>query len=84
MIDAGVEMGFEGDTVKELVVQTLYGSAALMRDAESLPAELIRKVASKGGTTEAALAVFDEKGMKSVIKTAIAEAKKRSEELSRG
>ncbi len=82
MIDAGKEMGLNEDVAKKLVTQTLYGSAVLMKDTESSPEELIRKVASKGGTTEAALSVFDREDLRSAIKTAIREAKKRSEELS--
>jgi pyrroline-5-carboxylate reductase len=84
MIDAGKEMGIDKDVAKELVIQTLYGSAALMRKTEDLPQELVKKVASKGGTTEAALSVFDENNLNAVIKTAVRKAKKRSEELSQG
>ncbi len=84
MIEAGMEAGLDGRASRELVAQTLYGSAALLRDAESSPAELIGKVASKGGTTEAALSVFDEGDLKGIVKRAIAKAKQRSEELSRG
>ncbi|MFH1552623.1 MAG: pyrroline-5-carboxylate reductase [Candidatus Omnitrophota bacterium] len=84
MIDAAREAGFDEVTAKELVVQTLYGSAALLKGTGSSPEDLIRKVASKGGTTEAALSVFDEKDLKSHIKAAILKAKQRSEELSRG
>ena len=84
MISAGKKAGLDEATAKELVIQTLYGSASLLRKAEASAEELIRKVASKGGTTEAALSVFEEKKMKSVIEEAVEKAKKRSEELSRG
>ncbi|MFC1480515.1 pyrroline-5-carboxylate reductase [Candidatus Omnitrophota bacterium] len=84
MIDAARDAGFDERAAKEMVVQTLYGSAALLKSTGSSPEELIKKVASKGGTTEKALSVFDEKGLKSHIKAAILKAKQRSEELSRG
>ena len=53
MIEAAKELGFDEDAAKQLVTQTLYGSAALLRHAEKSPDELIKQVASKGGTTEA-------------------------------
>lgn len=86
MIEAGRELGLEENVAREIVIQTLYGSAFLMKKnvISAVPSELAKKVASKGGTTEAALAVLEEKNMKAIIKSAIEKAKKRSEELSRG
>jgi pyrroline-5-carboxylate reductase len=84
MISAGKKAGLDEAAAKELVVQTLYGSALLLRNAEVSAEELIKKVASKGGTTEAALSVFEENKMRSIIEEAVEKAEKRSEELSRG
>lgn len=84
MMEAGKDLGFGEVAIRELVVQTLYGAAVLLRGAKESPDELIKKVASKGGTTEAALTVFDESGMKDIIKNAIDGAKQRSSELSGG
>ena len=83
MMDAGKEMGLDENVAKELVARTLYGSAILMKDSKISPRDLIKKVASKGGATEAALSVFDEKSVNAIVKTAILKAKQRSEELSR-
>jgi len=82
MISAGEKMGLDKNVAIRLVEQTLYGAAALLRKEKAVPADLIRKVASKGGTTEAALSVFDDKGMKAIIEEAILNAEKRSRELS--
>lgn len=84
MIEAGRKLGFGEVAARELVIQTLYGSAVLLRKGEASPSELIKKVASKGGTTEAALNVFNETDMMNIIKNAIVRAKERSEELSGG
>jgi pyrroline-5-carboxylate reductase len=84
MISAGVKAGLEGSLAGELVVQTLYGSSALLRQTGDSPEELIDKVASKGGTTEAALSVFENKDLKKIIEKAVEAAKERSEELSKG
>lgn len=84
MIEAGKEPGLNEAKVKELVVQTLYGAALMLKETKELPGVLINKVASKGGTTEAALAVFRENDLKSVIKKAVKKAEKRAKELSSG
>ncbi|MFH1878758.1 MAG: pyrroline-5-carboxylate reductase [Candidatus Omnitrophota bacterium] len=84
MIDAAEKAGFGQDTARELVLQTMYGASLLMRSSDCSPGELIKKVASRGGTTEAALSVMDNNGMKKIILDAIDMAKKRSEELSGG
>jgi pyrroline-5-carboxylate reductase len=44
---------------------------------------LIAKVASKGGTTEAALKVFQKQGLGKIVRDAVKAAHKRSQELSR-
>ncbi len=84
MIAAGENMGLDKDIVRELVTQTLYGSAVFMRGSEESPGELIGKIASRGGTTEAALSVFNENDMRSIVERAVSKAKERSVELSRG
>ena len=84
MIEAGQEAGLDKKVAAELVEQTLYGSSLLLKRMKEDPAALISKVASKGGTTEAALQVFEEKLVKAAVKSAIHKAKQRSEQLSEG
>ena len=83
MMDSAVDLGFDAETAEKLVVQTLYGASALLHRSKESPAELIKRVASKGGTTEAALAVLG-KEFKDTVKAAVKRAKERSEELSKG
>ncbi|HNX90794.1 MAG TPA: pyrroline-5-carboxylate reductase [Candidatus Omnitrophota bacterium] len=85
MIRSAERHGIKGDSARRLVTQTLYGASALLRaEAKTAPGELVAAVASKGGTTERALAVFEEKEMAVIIDLAISMAKKRSGELSKG
>jgi len=84
MLEAGIEAGLDELTSGELVVQTLYGSAKFLAGSEDSAEELIKKVASRGGTTEAALSVFKEKDLKGIIKTAVIKAKERSQAMSEG
>jgi pyrroline-5-carboxylate reductase len=60
----------------------LLASAVLGQ--ESTFDELINKIASKKGTTEAALNVFKSKKMEKIIETAVFAAAKRAGELSNG
>jgi pyrroline-5-carboxylate reductase len=84
MMEAAEEMGFNTDTARGLTVQTLFAAASILKDSGITNKELISKVASKGGTTEAALSVLEEKGAKDAIKNAILRARDRAGELSRG
>ncbi len=85
MISAGEKAGLDPDVAKELVTQTLFGASSLLKNNMDISAgEHIRAVASKGGTTEAALSIFEDNELKGIIKAAINRAKQRSEELSGG
>jgi pyrroline-5-carboxylate reductase len=82
MIDAGKKMGMDEHVASLLVKQTMNGAFHLMNTSESTPGELINSVASKGGTTEAALEMFEKRGLKSTIIEGIEAAQKRAVELS--
>lgn len=68
---------------KDIVIQTLKGAITLLEKTAKLPEELCKQVTSPGGTTEAALKVFQEEGFAKIIDKAIRAACKRSKELSR-
>ena len=55
MIEAGVHLGLPRDTATELVVQTMLGSAKLLRETGEHPTVLRERVTSPGGTTAAAV-----------------------------
>lgn len=79
---AARELGL-GDQSRLLVSQTLLGAAHLLSTSEHDAAELRRRVASPGGTTEAALNHLDAQGASEAIVGAIHAAAARSEELGR-
>ena len=82
MVAAAVELGLDGATARRLVVKTALGSAKIIEALHEDPAALRKKVMSKGGTTEAAFRVLEEKGMAAAVTEAIGAACARSRELS--
>jgi pyrroline-5-carboxylate reductase len=84
LIEAAYEMGMKADIAKKLVYQTAFGSGKVVAQSEEDPDVLIGRVASKGGTTEAALKVFQRQGFGKVVQDAVKAAHKRSKEISRG
>ncbi len=83
LIDSGVAAGLDRDVAKRLVLKTASGSARLLEALKEDPAVLRARVTSKGGTTEAAIKVFESKKFKDIVKKAVSAAKKRSKGLSR-
>lgn len=83
MIEAGKQMGFDEATSSMLVKQTMLGSYHLMNTANKSLDELIKAVASKGGTTEAALSTFENEGVGKGLQKGIVNAKDRARELSK-
>jgi pyrroline-5-carboxylate reductase len=82
MIKAGVEMGIDENLSKLFVTQTMLGAYHLINNSDKNLEELIKDVASKGGTTEAALKTFNENNFKDILKKGILNAKKRAKELN--
>jgi pyrroline-5-carboxylate reductase len=81
MIEAGKAMGFDEGMASLLVKQTMLGSYHLMNTAEQSLDNLIKAVASKGGTTEAALKTFEENQLSEGLIKGILAAEKRAKEL---
>lgn len=84
MIEAGVHMGLPRATATELVVQTLVGSAKLLRETSEHPTVLRERVTSPGGTTAAALRLLEEGRVRADFLAAIEAARDRSRALSSG
>lgn len=82
MIEAGIKMGFDPAMSALLVKQTMLGSYHLMQTSDKSLDELIQAVASKGGTTEAALKTFGELGVGIGLQEGIFAAQKRAKELA--
>lgn len=83
MIEAGKQMGFDEATSAMLVKQTMLGSYHLINNANKSLDDLIKAVASKGGTTEAALSVFNEKEVGENLQKGMVKARDRATELSK-
>lgn len=86
MINAAQELGLAPDIAKKLVLQTAKGAAMLAIEADKnneSPTDLRRKVTSPGGTTEAAVKVFQEAKIKELVSAALVKARNRSRELAK-
>ena len=77
------KLGLERETAMKLALQTVLGAAKLAAQSDEAPAALRRNVTSKGGTTEAALKVFDEEKLAERLSRAIEAASRRAAELGR-
>jgi pyrroline-5-carboxylate reductase len=84
MIEAGVHLGLPRSTAAELVVQTLVGSAKLLRDTGEHPVVLRERVTSPGGTTAAALRELEDHKVRAAFLVAIEAARDRSRSLAEG
>jgi pyrroline-5-carboxylate reductase len=82
LIDAAVQAGLPAHVARDLAVQTVFGAAKLVKETESDPAELRRRVTSPGGTTMAALTVLEARGFKMAIGDAVRQAIRRAGELA--
>ncbi|HTR60270.1 MAG TPA: pyrroline-5-carboxylate reductase [Candidatus Binataceae bacterium] len=83
MADAAISEGIPRALAMRMALQTLRGAEHVMRASRQDTAELIRVVASPGGTTEAALRRFAENGFSDIVARAIHAAADRSRELGR-
>jgi len=80
---AAIKLGFTEPEAAQLVQQTLIGATALWRSANVPPTTLREQVTSKGGTTAAALDVFNGKGVGEAVEAGISRAYERAKELGR-
>lgn len=80
--EAGVRLGLPRPVAQRAVRQTLEGSVRLLSGDRLTPEEWIAKVASKRGTTEAALRVLARRRVQAHIQEALRAAAARSEELA--
>jgi pyrroline-5-carboxylate reductase len=84
LADAAVNEGIPRELATRMALKTVRGAEHLMRESERDAGELIRAVASPGGTTEAALRRFAESGFSDIVAAAVHAAADRSRELGRG
>ena len=84
MIEAGILLGLSREVSTQLVVQTMLGTAKLLRDEEMHPVDLREAVTSPGGTTIQAIRVLEQEGVRAAFLNAIQAAMERSRELAAG
>jgi len=83
LIDVAVSHGFTTEQANLMVQGTLLGAAALLEQSGDSPAALRAAVTSPGGTTEQAIAHFDESDLGDIFSDAINRAIARAEEMGR-
>jgi pyrroline-5-carboxylate reductase len=81
LVEAGRELGFSPDQARRLAYATAGGAVALADQSAESPAGLRAQVTSKGGTTEAAVAVLEQRAVKAAFVAAIRAAGARATEL---
>ena len=84
MIEAGVLLGLPRGTSTQLVVQTLFGAATMLKETGQHPTVLREQVSSPGGTTMAALRQLDDHKVRAAFVTAMEAAAQRSKQLASG
>ncbi len=83
MLEAALKMGFSDHDSKVLVGQTFEGAVELFNSHDLDPVAWMNRVASKGGTTRAALDSMEDNNVKELIKEAAYAAFNRAVELGK-
>lgn len=83
LTQGGIKSGLKAALAGELATKTVLGAATLLQQSGESPDQLIKKVASKGGTTEAGLKVLKQKGFKNSVIKCIQQATQRAQQLRR-
>ncbi|MCX7911785.1 MAG: pyrroline-5-carboxylate reductase, partial [Dehalococcoidales bacterium] len=84
LLEAAVGLGLSRADAEVLVRQTMLGSARLAEESGMSFSALRRAVTSRGGTTERALAVFEEASLREIVAKAVRAACERARELGSG
>ncbi|HBX27180.1 MAG TPA: pyrroline-5-carboxylate reductase [Gammaproteobacteria bacterium] len=82
LINTGARLGLAPEVARELVVQTAKGAAEMVEFSDVGPDVLRQRVTSPGGTTEAALGVFNDGDFSDLVDRALVAARDRAGELS--
>jgi len=82
LIDSAISAGLDESSAKTLATATAAGAAKLIDSSDESIATLIDNVTSPGGTTEKALASFEESNLADIVQSAFEAAKQRSVTLA--
>ncbi|MCS7008399.1 MAG: hypothetical protein NZL93_00490, partial [Chthoniobacterales bacterium] len=83
MTQAGTELGLHPSHAQELSIHAILGGAALAAETSQPPEEIRKQISSPGGTTLAALSVFEDAHTREIIRRAVFAAAARSAELGK-
>jgi len=83
MTDAGILLGLPRSIAHDLIVQTVVGAGAMLRDSGEHPVTLREAVTSPAGTTIAAIRELENHGVRAAFLAALEAARDRSRELAR-
>lgn len=81
--DGGVAAGLPRAIASQLALQTVLGTATLLQETKTHPAELKDRVTSPGGTTIAGVTELERGGFRAAIINAVLAACARSQELGK-
>ena len=81
--DAAVREGLDAQTARLLSLETALGAARLAVDSTEDPGSLQKQVTSPGGTTEAAIKVLNDSGVRETVQKAVSAACARGSELAK-
>ena len=82
LIEGGMALGYDQATARKHAVQTLKGASLMMEQSVEAIASLRQSVTSKNGTTERALAVFEDLKLKEIVAAAMQASHDRAQELA--
>jgi pyrroline-5-carboxylate reductase len=80
---AATDLGLPADLATALVRETALGAARVVMETKSEPGLLRASVTSPGGTTAAALRVFEQADLAGIVQQALTAARDRSAELGK-
>lgn len=82
MQQAGCKLGLSAESSRLLALQTAFGAARMALESSESSEELRRRVTSPGGTTERAIGILEQGGLRELFEQALTGARDRAEELA--
>jgi pyrroline-5-carboxylate reductase len=79
--EAAIKAGLDPTHARLLTLETAVGAAKMALEGSEEPALLRKRVTSPGGTTEAAINVMEQSGLRRILGEAVAAATRRAHEL---
>lgn len=80
---SGEKLGLDPETARQLTLQTALGAARMALEGDVDVAELRRRVTSPNGTTERAIGLFEQGGLRQLVDQALTGARDRADELAK-